>query len=159
MSGMHANEALINRFYEAFAKLDGEAMAACYHPDATFSDPVFQGLKGKECGGMWRMLTGRAADLKVVHSNVKADDARGSAHWDAWYLFSATGNKVHNVIDAEFEFKDGLIFRHTDTFDLWRWAGMALGLKGKVLGWAPPVQNAIRKQARKGLDLFLAKES
>jgi ketosteroid isomerase-like protein len=154
----HPNAELIERFYQAFARRDGVEMAACYHPDATFSDPVFQGLRGKECGAMWRMLTGRAADLRVEHSAVSANDLEGRAHWEAWYTFSATGRAVHNVIEAEFSFRDGLIFRHVDTFDLWRWAGMALGLKGKLLGFLPPVQGAVRKQARKGLDAFLAAE-
>jgi len=61
---------------------------------------------------------------------------------------------VHNVIDAKLEFKDGKIVRHTDTFDLWRWAGMALGMKGKLMGWLPPVQQAIRDKAMRGLDEF-----
>ena len=45
--------------------------------------------------------------------------------------------------------------RLTD-FDLWRWSGMALGLKGKLLGWLPPVQGAIRKTAGDGLKAFMA---
>src|SRR5919107_5416131 len=35
-----ANKRLIERFYEAFDHHDGEAMAACYAPDARFHDPV-----------------------------------------------------------------------------------------------------------------------
>ena len=35
---------------------------------------------------------------------------------------------------------------------------MALGFKGSLLGWMPPIQAAIRKKARTGLDEFLAKE-
>ena len=40
-----ANSALIDRFYEAFGRRDHETMAACYAPDARFSDPVFQDLR------------------------------------------------------------------------------------------------------------------
>ena len=83
-----------------------------------------------------------------------SDGTTGSAHWDADYTFSLTGRQVHNVIDATFELRDGKIVRHKDVFDLWRWAGMALGAKGKLLGWAPPVQNAIRKQGMKGLSFW-----
>jgi len=32
---------LIQRFYAAFDRRDGDAMAACYAPGARFSDPVF----------------------------------------------------------------------------------------------------------------------
>jgi hypothetical protein len=48
----YADKAVIERLYQAFQKQDGAAMAACYHPDATFSDPVFPNLKGKEIGAM-----------------------------------------------------------------------------------------------------------
>ena len=35
-----------------------------------------------------------------------------------------------------------------------RWARQALGGKGLLLGWAPPVQAAIRRQAARGLAQF-----
>src|SRR3954452_5439153 len=98
-----ANEALINRFYEAFARREGETMASCYAPDAHFHDPVFQDLHGPEVGAMWQMLCGRATDLKIVHSNVHADAQTGAAHWVAHHPFS-TGLAVHNPTDATFEF-------------------------------------------------------
>jgi ketosteroid isomerase-like protein len=150
-----ANEAaLIERFYAAFARRDGAAMAACYRPDARFSDPVFD-LHGAQVGAMWTMLCDRATDLRLEWREVRADAATGSAHWEPRYTFSATGRPVHNVIDAAFTFESGLISRHVDTFDLWRWSRMALGLKGTVLGWTPFVQNAIRAQAQRGLDAFM----
>ena len=91
-----ANAALIERFYEAFARRDHEAMASCYAPDARFSDPVFQDLNGDEVRAMWRMLCERAIDLELSHSGVRAEGDRGSAHWDADYTFTATGRRVHN---------------------------------------------------------------
>jgi len=150
---------LIERFYGCFQKGDGAGMAACYHPDIVFSDPVFRDLAGPRAGAMWRMLTLRAKSLEVTFRDVKADDEAGSAHWEASYLFSATGRHVHNVIDATFRFKEGKIVRHDDRFDLWRWSSMALGAKGRFLGWLPPVQNAIRTQAVKGLDQFMKAET
>lgn len=156
---MHPHEALLHRFYEAFQQQDAEAMAACYHPEVTFDDPVFQGLVGERAGNMWRMLCSRATDLEITFDAVTADDQTGQAHWEARYTFSPTGNPVHNVIDARFTFRDGLIASHRDTFDLWRWSRMALGVKGVLLGWAPPVQGAIRKQALKGLAAWEAKHA
>jgi len=76
---MHPNEALLHAFYQGFQRRDAEAMAACYAPDATFSDPVFQGLKGAEVPAMWWMLAGRARDLTVRYSGVKTDNAHGQA--------------------------------------------------------------------------------
>ena len=152
-----ANAALINRFYEAFARQDGETMAACYTADAHFHDPVFQDLHGPEVGAMWRMLCERATDLKIVHSAVETAGESGSAHWEADYTFR-TGRAVHNAIDATFTFRDGLIADHRDDFDLYAWARQALGPVGLVLGWSPPVQGKIRGEARKGLEEFMAGE-
>lgn len=155
---VHPNAQLIEKFYTAFGKRDPDAMIACYADDIWFSDPVFRDLRGPRAGAMWRMLAERAVSLEVTFSGISADDRTGRAHWEASYLFSATGRQVKNVIDARFELRDGKIVRHADTFDLWRWAGMALGPKGKLLGWAPPIQNAIHKNAMRGLEAFEAKQ-
>jgi ketosteroid isomerase-like protein len=154
---MHANEELITRFYSALQKRDAQAMMACYHPQIEFSDPVFQNLKGLRAKAMWLLLCERGKDLKVEFGDVSADDALGYAHWQAWYTFGTTGKKVHNIINARFEFEDGLIRRHRDTFSLHRWAGQALGLSGKLLGGTAFMQNQIRSGAIKGLDAFLEK--
>lgn len=155
----HPNTSLINRLYTALAARDGATMGACYADGAHFSDPVFQHLDATGVRTMWAMLCSRATDITIEVSGVEADDTRGKARWVATYTFSKTGRKVRNVIDAEFEFRDGLIVRHTDRFDLWHWAGMALGLKGTLLGWTPLVQNAIRKEAMRGLEIFRKKQA
>jgi ketosteroid isomerase-like protein len=156
---MHPNEETINKFYSAFQRRDHAGMAACYHPDVEFSDMVFLNLKGTRACAMWQMLCERGKDLAITFSDVRADDRSGQAHWEADYTFSVTGRKVHNVIDARFQFQDGKIIKHQDSFDLWKWASMALGAKGLVLGWLPPVQNSIRKQASDNLEKFLQKRS
>jgi ketosteroid isomerase-like protein len=154
-----ANCELITHFYNAMQRRDAETMAACYAPDVHFSDPVFVSLHGSEAGDMWRMLLGRARDIQVRFEGVTADERSGAAHWTATYTFSRTGRVVINEIEARFEFADGKIARHVDRFDLWRWARQALGLKGLVLGWSPPVQSAIRAQAAAGLAAFRAKSA
>lgn len=157
----YENKALIQRFYSAFARGDAKTMASCYHPQASFYDPVFEDLKGPEISAMWFMLTQatRGSDFRVTFRDIQADTQRGRAHWEAWYDFSATGNRVHNIIDAEFEFKDGLIYQHRDRFDLHRWSGMALGPMGTVLGGTPIVQNQIRKLAQERLKSFMAENA
>ncbi|VEF08979.1 ketosteroid isomerase-like protein [Pseudomonas fluorescens] len=151
-----ANSAVITRFYEAFQRLDAEAMAACYTDDVVFSDPAFGELRGRDAGDMWRMLTTRAKDFSLTFDNVRTDERSGGAHWVATYLFSQTGNVVINDIQAHFVFRDGKICEHRDHFDLWRWSRQALGFKGLLLGWTPLVRNAVRAQARKGLKAFQA---
>lgn len=149
------HEQTIHRFYESFHSLDAEGMIACYHPDIVFSDPVFGVLSGQEARGMWRMLCARAKGLKISFSGVKAQGTDGSAHWEADYIFSQTGRSVHNMVDASFTFQDDRIVRHADRFNLWKWAGMALGPTGLLLGWTPIVRGKIRKEARSGLEVFL----
>ena len=154
---MHPNEQLIHTFYGALQRRDGLAMGACYGPGATFQDPVFGLLQRTHAAAMWRMLCERATDLDLTISDVTADDAHGSARWEARYTFSATGRHVTNRIRAQFEFTAGRIHRHVDRFDLYAWARQALGLKGVLLGWTPPVQQAIRSRAARGLDAYILK--
>ena len=155
----HPNAALIRRFYDALDRHDAATMIAGYAPDATFSDPVFPALDAPGVAAMWRMLCARGKDLHVVASDVTADAAEGRAHWVATYTYSGTGRRVENRIDATFAFRDGLIVRHEDRFDLWRWLRQALGPKGAVLGWLPPVQRATRAQAAKTLADWRARQS
>jgi ketosteroid isomerase-like protein len=152
---MHPNAQLIVSFYTAFSRLDAAGMLACYHADVHFSDPVFPDLHGQRAGAMWRMLCARARDLQLHFDDVHADDQQGRARWVATYTFSATGRRVENHIQAAFTFADGKILRHRDQFPLYRWTRMALGAKGMLLGWSPPVQNAIRKQAAANLEAFI----
>jgi len=155
----HPNALLVTRFYEAFARRDAEGMAACYAPDVRFSDPAFPDLRGPEAGDMWRMLCERATELKVEHSGVEADDTRGKAHWEAWYPFGPGKRPVHNVIEAAFEFRDGLIVRHDDTFDFWRWSRMALGPTGMFLGWTPFLRNKVQATTKEQLAKWRAKRA
>jgi ketosteroid isomerase-like protein len=154
-----ANSELIRRFYAAFAARDGGAMAELYAPDARFSDPVFPDLRGSEPGAMWRMLTGRADDLRVELIEHEADGDTGSARWRAHYTFSQTGRPVVNDVRATFRFRDGLIADHRDEFGFHRWSRQALGPPGLLLGWTPVLRSATRKRARAGLDEFMARES
>ena len=156
---MHPNAQTITSFYECFGKRDAEGMIACYAPQVEFSDPAFPALRGEEVFAMWRMLTSRAKDFRLEASGIEADDASGKAHWDAHYVFSKTGRQVLNRIDATFTFRDGKIIRHRDAFDFAKWTRMALGVPGYLLGWAPPFQAAVRRQADAGLREFMAKRA
>ena len=149
------NSALIQRFYAAFDRQDGDAMAACYAPDATFRDPVFGQLDATEAGEMWRMLTARAADLRVELAEHDADATTGSARWIAHYTFTQTGRPVVNDVRARFRFEDGLIVEHVDKFGWWRWARQALGKPGLLLGWTPQLRLKVHRQARAGLSRWM----
>lgn len=148
--------AVVEALYGAFARRDGAAMGALYHPDATFSDPVFGSLHGAEIGAMWTMLCGSAPDLGVKHSGVAADGS--AAHWDATYTFPATGMPVRNSVDARFTFRDGLIVDHVDTFDFYKWSGQALGVVGWLFGWAPFFHDKMTEASRAQLKKWQAEQ-
>jgi SnoaL-like domain len=150
---MHPNVDLIQRFYVAFRHRDWSTMNAFYHSQVHFTDPVFD-LHGAHASMMWRMLCTNARDLTLEFSDVAADDLDGQAHWEARYTFSATGAKVHNIIDSSFEFRDSLIVRHIDRFSFWRWSRQALGATGWLLGWSGSVRRKVQHQAAKNLALF-----
>jgi ketosteroid isomerase-like protein len=152
-----ANRTLLDELYAAFGRSDGDAMSRCYAPDATFSDPVFVGLRGDEPGGMWRMLTSRAKDFSVELVSRDADASVGTAHWVARYRFAQTGRPVVNDVLSRFRFADGLIAEQVDEFDFYRWSRQALGPPGALLGWTPLLRRSVQRKARAGLDAFLAK--
>ncbi len=150
------NDALIERFYSAFAAGDGDAMAACYAPDVRFSDPVFPDLQGSDAGAMWRMLTSAPGEVRIELLAHEAGDTWGSAHWRAHYTFSDTGRPVVNDIRARFRFADGLIAEHRDVFSFHRWARQALGPPGLLLGWTPFLRSAVRRKAAARLRAYSA---
>lgn len=160
MSGRKAvSQATIERFYAAFAQLDAATMQACYAPGAQFDDEAFSLQGAPQIGGMWRMLCETTKAKGMAHWRLETSHITArSAHWEAHYLFSATGRLVHNKIDAEFEFDaNGLITRHRDRFDFWSWSRQALGAPGWLLGWSPFLRNKVRATAAANLQRFLSK--
>lgn len=155
-----AHEAVIDRLYAALGSGDGEAMAACYTPDATFEDPAFGRLQNGRGQAMWRMLTARGGDLKitVVQRHAAATDGTATAHWLADYTFTDTGRKVHNDVQASFVFRDGLIAEHRDRFDLRSWGAQALGAVAGMLGYTPILAVMVRRKTNAALTAHLTEE-
>lgn len=146
--------AVIQRFYDCFAQRDAEGMAACYADGVVFRDPAFGELHGERARDMWRMLCRNGKDLQVVASGIEAGDGSGRAHWEADYTFTSTRRKVHNVVDAQFALRDGLITSHTDRFSFADWSAQAFGPVGSVLGRTPLLPFVLRRLANRQLDQF-----
>ena len=155
--------ALGRRFYAAFSRKDGDAMAACYGPASTFCDPAFAELANGDPGRMWQMLCSQATDLAVVLDRIELAGAPANlqspglasvqAQWTATYTFSVTGRRVVNVVTSHLQIDraSGLIVRQDDTFDFWKWSRQALGLPGMLLGWTGFLQGKVQKMARGNL--------
>jgi len=134
-------------------------MTACYAPGAHFRDPAFGDLEGDDVGAMWRMLTGRARDLKIELLEHEAGDERGSAHWIARYTFS-TGRPVVNDVQASFRFDaDGQIVDHIDEFDFHKWAKQALGPSGHLVALLSPLRAKARARALDQLETHKREET
>ncbi|MEO7977238.1 nuclear transport factor 2 family protein [Flavobacterium sp.] len=152
---MNSNENLIAKFYSAFAVADAKTMSECYHQKIYFVDPAFGPLKEEEVSIMWQMLIQKSkGNIKIEFSDIKADDFTGSAQWKATYNYSKTNRKVINKISAQFVFQDGLIIKHTDSFDIWKWSKQAFGITGYLLGWTGFFQNKINEQALLSLEKY-----
>ena len=156
---MHPHEKLIRDFYDAFNARDYVSMQESYHAKATFYDPVFQDLDSEQVKSMWQMLLTSSKDLSIKASEIVAGDLKGSCRWDAWYTFSRTGRKVHNIIHANFRFENGKIIEHRDHFNLWRWSAQALGTSGLLLGWTPLVRSKVRTTAQTALRKYMGAEA
>ena len=145
---MNTNEQLIHKFYTAFANADAKTMCQCYHTNIQFQDPAFGKINGNDACQMWKMLIEKSkGNIKIEFSDIKADEFKGSAKWIATYNFSKTNRKVINEIKADFQFRYGLIVKHTDHFDIWKWSKQAIGIKGLLFGWTGFMQKQIQKQA------------
>jgi hypothetical protein len=157
------SRATIERFYAAFANLDGATMQSCYADNARFEDEAFQLSGARSIGAMWRMLCENArmngiANWKLEVSGIDSDGKRGRAHWEAHYVFGEGRRRVHNRIDAEFQFDDaGRIVRHRDRFSFWNWARQALGVPGLLLGWSGWLRAKVRQRAARQLQRWLEK--
>ncbi len=153
---MDQNRAVIDKFYQAFQQRDWKIMQACYHPEVTFSDPAFPDLNYQEVKAMWHMLCENAQDFSLEYSDIRQTGNKATCRWEARYTFSRSGRKVHNLIQAQVEFKDGLIARHHDVFNFWRWSQMALGFSGLLLGWSSFLKRKVQSMARKSLLKFMS---
>lgn len=156
MADIEQNRALIDTFYKAFKEKDADTMNACYAQHIVFEDPAFGRLNGDEARAMWSMLVERGGkELKVSHKVTEVSNGGASASWEAIYPFSKTLRLVHNKISAQFIIEEGKIVYHKDTFNLWKWSGMALGLPGMLLGWSGFMKNKIRQQALSSLKKYM----
>jgi hypothetical protein len=152
---MNTNEKTLIKFYTAFANADAKTMCECYDSQIQFKDPAFGLLKSDDVCQMWKMLIEKSkGNIKIEFSDIKPDAYTGSAQWIATYNFSKTNRKVVNVIRAQFQFEDGLIIKHTDDFDIWKWSKQALGIPGYLFGWTGFLQKKIQEQALSSLKKY-----
>lgn len=155
------NQEIIHKFYQAFMEKNADEMVKYYHENIEFEDPAFGKLKGHKAMNMWRMLcdSQKENDFQVSFDIIHCDDLLCQAKWEAKYMFSKTGRKVHNKISANFTFKNGLIISHKDDFNLRQWAKQAMGIKGALLGGTSFFKKKLQQQTNLMLSKFEEKNS
>ena len=89
---MNANEQTIARFYEAFARLDPDAMQSCYADDVAFDDEVFS-LRGKAHTVVEDDATGFVFDAATPEALARATAraCRRFAEPDRWRRMQRAG--------------------------------------------------------------------
>ena len=153
------SDALLRKYFDAFARLDGETMASCYHASASFSDPVFPDLRGERVGWRWRMLARGARDMQLTWDVLFADERKAQVRWQARYRLADGGRAVTNEVLSTLALWDETIVRQVDEFDFWRWSRSSLGLAGLALGWMPAVRAAAQREALAQLDRYIARSA
>lgn len=152
------NSETARRFYTAFASRNAAEMKNCYHKEVVFNDPVFHNLNYDKVCAMWEMLLSRSKSLKVEFEVLKDEGDTVVVKWIATYPFSKTGRVVENHITATLQFRDGLIYRHTDVFDFPRWSRMALGTTGVLFGRFGFLRKKVSATAMESLTQFMNKQ-
>jgi hypothetical protein len=156
---MHPHAALIERLYGCLTKdqIDHNVMASCYHLDATFEDIAFNLRGKKQIHVMWHMIS--ETDLKATFKIIRANDQGAEAQITDEYTFGKTdqdeGRKVINEIRSDFKFQDGLIIKHRDSCNAWKWGVQALGPAKGALTWLVP--SLRRAKAMNKLRSFIAR--
>lgn len=125
-------------------------MAACYHPMASYSNPVFPDLRGAWPGAMWKLALARAEQLQVQWDIAYADARKAQVIWRA--SWRERGRARHIEAAATMALWDGDIVRHVDEFRFARWAAQAVGVPALLLAWLPAFQRTVQQRARAVLD-------
>jgi hypothetical protein len=135
----HENALRLEKFYKSLQNKDHQTIADCYGENTTYTDIAFDLRGKKQIHAMWHMIC--ETDLELLSYHVENADARnGSARWVAKYTFNDNGTKrkVRNELRSSFEFKGGLIDKHTDDCDVRKWAMQALGPVKGIAAWLVP---------------------
>jgi hypothetical protein len=133
---MNNHSLLLEKFYTCLNNKDHAGMAACYHLDADFKDIAFTLHGRKQIHAMWHLIS--ETDLRATFTIIKVDDETGIVQLVDDYTFRDTGRAVHNEIQSDFHFQDGLIIEHRDSCDALKWGIQALGPVKGAISWLVP---------------------
>lgn len=125
------------------------------HPDLHYFDPILGDLHGREALARWPIFFAQPHEPSLHFFDITAKDDTVHVRYFLHYTDAETGRKIDHGISAELTIRDNRITHHKDTFDIWRFATMKLGMRGRLLGFLPSTADALRKKARAELDAYL----
>lgn len=151
---------IVKEFYKALSKGDYQKVNSLYHDDAKYRDEIFD-LRGKEINALWYTATRPEMNLIAHCKSLKVDGDRVTTDWNISYTIDTLNRKVELDETGVFQFQDGKIINHKDSYDFWSWCAQSLGFIGKALGWSQWLKNRVRNQAKKSVlsNMYAAQES
>ncbi len=109
---------------------------------------------------MWEMLLSKKdSKASINYEILEVDDKRAKVFWKAEYKYGLKRRAVVNKVTANFIFKDGMILKHIDDFNLWVWSRQALGTSGYLLGWSSYMRHQIQKKTEGLLSSYIDKSN
>lgn len=149
---MTPTEKTIHQLYTSIANGTVANIDACYAATAKFHDPIFGTLTANEIPKMWKMLIEKSkGNLDIEYTIIKSNENKASAQWTATYTFGKNKRPIKNTIFSEFHFKNGLIIKQNDDFNIWNWSKQAFGFSGFLFGWTGYMQKIIQEKAELSL--------
>ena len=152
MSSSSASASVVDRLFEALRRADASVIDACYHPQISYSDSVFEDLRGARVALRWRMLLQQADGFSLEHGLVFADERKAQVQWTADYRLR--GKRIRVPILSTLAIWDDLIVRQVDEYNFWQYSRQAQGIPGLLLGGLEPFQKIVRRRARRDLERF-----
>ena len=143
---------IVQKLYEALSTKNHVAMSALYHPQASFTDGIFN-VRGKKIEGMWHFMGTIAQDFSLKVNSIEEKGDHFEVQWESFYKLGE--NKIHNVLQTKIRFQDNQIIDQQDSFSFYRIASQTGGIKGKLLGWLPAAKESIKGRMLAAFDKFL----
>lgn len=157
---MNGNKVLIEKFYTCLQQSDSDGMLSCYSNDIVYYDPMYDLLRGHEVISMWELFLKSTKNFTLEYSNITdLGDNYYTCDWTASYIYSDTGKRVADIGKAHMKTENGFITEHSDARSLHKWSEQAIGITGKLFGWAGFFRRRIKNDARRALLKYTMEQS
>lgn len=150
------NSQVVERFYNAFSKLDYSEMTALLSQNIIYQDPIFGMLEGEPVFSLWQMKCKRLREFSFSYTNIEELDAEYiRCDWKISFFHRPTGDVVTMPGKAYMKIIDGKITEHSDAYKISDWLSVTQGWKGKFFGWMGFMQRKEQNTYRSLLERYI----